>query len=94
MPNRMDPEVVTEHDKAGDLRSHNRGAEGSREMEKKCTTDERRLDLLVAALAAVGCCAIIVIALWVPAARAQLILSGLPGVMTMVTARFMQQRQK
>jgi hypothetical protein len=63
-------------------------------MEKKCTANERRLDLLVAALAAVGCCAVIAIALWVPAARAQLILSGLPGVMTMATARLTQQRGK
>ena len=63
-------------------------------MEKKRTADERRLDLLVAALATAGCCAVVVIALWVPAARAQLILSGLPGVMTVVTARFTSKRQK
>jgi Flp pilus assembly protein TadB len=62
-------------------------------MEKKCTVGERRLDLLVAALVAVACCAIVVIALWVPVARAQLILSGLPGVITVVTARSRRRRQ-
>jgi hypothetical protein len=67
---------------------------GSGKMEKNCTAGKRRLDLLVAALAAVGCCAVVLIALWVPAARAQLILSGLPGVMTIVTARFTSRREK
>jgi hypothetical protein len=63
-------------------------------MEKKCTGSEQRLDLLVVALAVVGCCGVVLISLCVPAARAQLIMSGLPGVMAMVTARFTSQRQK
>jgi Flp pilus assembly protein TadB len=63
-------------------------------MEKKCAVGERRLDLFVAALVAVACCAIVVIVLWAPVARAQLILSGLPGVITVVTARSRLRRQK
>jgi Flp pilus assembly protein TadB len=63
-------------------------------MEKKCTVGERRLDLFVAALVAVACCAIAVIVLWAPVVRAQLILSGLPGVITVVTARSRLRRQK
>jgi hypothetical protein len=63
-------------------------------MEKKRTLDESRLDLLASALVAAGCCTIIAVVLWVPIARAEVILSGLPGVITIVTTRFRTREQK
>lgn len=69
------------------------GRKGVSAMEKERVLNERRRDILASALVAAGCCTIIAVVLWVPVARAEVILSGLPGVISIITTRFRSRQQ-
>lgn len=57
-------------------------------MAKKPLHSERRVRSFTLALVAAGCCGLVVIALFAPIARAQLILSALPGMVAIAAVWF------
>ena len=61
---------------------------------KKRSSSRRRPGPFASALIAAVCCGVVVIALWAPVARAQLILSELPVLVAIATAWFRPQRPK
>jgi hypothetical protein len=63
-------------------------------MAKKRTGGEQQPSPLTSVLAAACCSVLVIIALWAPFVRAQLILSTLPGLSLLAAAWFRKGRRK